>query len=401
MSLSNLEGELVGTVEQRLPQLKPLRALESSDDVSEPLNLVDYLLSEKHSGATSSCVSTTGVYPPSSLPGGRGSSTPLRETESVQGEMSDRTSCNASPILSQLVSWSECRRVERDDVEENWRQQDQTLRTSSSQDNLLHNFLSARLFRDLVIKSVGLNEDSCGFLSPDESTFIIELKGAVGQFQILQGVLSGVPDFQQESYTKLLQLLSESASSSRVADLKEIITPPVTPTRVPGSPNRASSPSSSVEPGVELNPEKSDSSTPRPSPPVEGARAEKYGEELATESLFIFPNPSVALPETSRPPPTVFNPLEVLRYVIEQWIAFYEHSDTTSLCTVASGSPYNPFLFSLMNVSINNIIGESSARFRVIASIPGFQEDFSMATFANKESLTSCGDVEKNPGPGR
>ena len=66
-------------------------------------------------------------------------------------------------------------------------------------------------------------------------------------------------------------------------------------------------------------------------------------------------------------------------------------------------SPYNPFLCSLMNVSINNIIDESSARFRAVSLVnaSGFQEDFSMVTFARKESLTTCGDVEKNPGPGR
>ena len=86
----------------------------------------------EHSGASSS-VSTTssGVFPPSSLPGLQGrarvrSITPNRfqhwiilttlsinlpcsETESgecSEGEMSDLTPCNASPSLSQLLSWT-------------------------------------------------------------------------------------------------------------------------------------------------------------------------------------------------------------------------------------------------------------------------------------------------------
>ena len=89
----------------------------------------------EHSGASSS-VSTTssGVFPPSSLPGLQGrarvrSITPNRftrriftnsvsfirpcsETESgecSEGEMSDLTPCNASPSLSQLLSWTGCR----------------------------------------------------------------------------------------------------------------------------------------------------------------------------------------------------------------------------------------------------------------------------------------------------
>merc|ERR1712012_182980 len=158
----------------------------------------------EHSGAGSS-VSTTssGVLPPSSLPGLQGRTrvrraTPNSETESgecSEGEMSDLTPCNASPSLSQLLSWSGCRRMERDDVEENWRSHVQTLMTSSSQDNLLHTFaLFARLFRDLRVKTVNLTEDSCTFLSKEESGFSEQMKGAVNQFQTLLSVLSGVPD---------------------------------------------------------------------------------------------------------------------------------------------------------------------------------------------------------------
>jgi len=431
-SLSNLEGELVGGVEQRLPQHKPVGAEESSDEELESVSPVDDMSArstEEHSGASSS-VSTTssGVYPPSSLPLESGdrrqrrrSSTPHSETESEEGsegEMSDLTPCNASPSLSQLLSWSGCRRVERDDVEENWRQHVQTLMTSSSQDNLLHTFaLFARLFRDLRIKTVGLTEDSCVFLSRDESKFSGQLAGATGQFQTLLGVLSTVPDcphvwcdfnllgdprlterikfnvleiqenfenyvdkkdttlscleglkahakllslgeslesctnmesdqvelcrflyklhFQQllllESYTKLLQLLSGAASSSGVADLSEkvagarnnlltaladTLTPPGTPTH--DSPNRASTPSNRE---IEIEHDKLDS--PRASPPAaspvqdEEARTVSPDddgeptpvascsetEELATESLFIPPNPSVVMPEISLTPP--------------------------------------------------------------------------------------------------
>jgi len=433
-SLSNMEGELIGGVEQRLPQHKPEGAEESSDEELESVSPVDELSArsaEEHSGASSS-VSTTssGVYPPSSLPleGGRArrSSTPHSETESgecSEGEMSDLTPCNASPSLSQLLSWSGCRRIERDDVEENWRQHVQTLMTSSSQDNLLHTFsLFARLFRDLRTKTVGLTEDSCVFLSRDESMFSGQLKGAVGQFKTLLGVLSGVPDcphvwcdfnllgdprlterikfnvleiqenfenyvdkkdttmscleglkahakllslgesldsctsmesdqvelcrflyklhFQQllllESYTKLLQLLSGAASSSGVTDLSEkvagvrsdlltaladTLTPPGSPAHnAPGSPNRASTPSYRDSVYNQQDPSKSDSPTPRGTPPSEQEECVRpvtpdgeggptptascsESEELATESLFIPPNPSVVLPEISLTPP--------------------------------------------------------------------------------------------------
>merc|ERR1712121_625070 len=82
--------------------------------------------------------------------------------------------------------------------------------------------------------------------------------------------------FQQllllESYTKLLQLLSGAAGSSGVVDmsdqvanvrsnlltaLADTLTPPSSPSHVPGSPNRASTPSH----------DSGDSPTPRASPP--------------------------------------------------------------------------------------------------------------------------------------
>ena len=204
-SISNLEaGENSAGLDARQDLHKPVGAEESSDDELESVSPVDDMSArstEEHSGASSS-VSTTssGVYPPSNLQleAGRRSSTPHSETESgdcSEGEMSDLTPCNASPSLSQLLSWSSCRRVERDDVEENWRSHVQTLMTSSSQDNLLHTFaLFARLFRDLRGKTVGLTEDSCTFLSRDESAFSVQLNGAVTQFKTLLGVLAGVPD---------------------------------------------------------------------------------------------------------------------------------------------------------------------------------------------------------------
>lgn len=210
-SISNIEGgqseaSLHGIDIRRQDRKRPaVGAEESSDDELESVSPVDDMSArsnEEHSGASSS-VSTTssGVYPPSNLAldvGGRRSCSPASETESgecSEGEMSDLTPCNASPSLSQLLSWSGCRRVERDDVEENWRAHVQTLMTSSSQDNLLHTFaLFARLFRDLRSKTVNLTEDSCTFLSKDESNFSEQLRGAVTQFQTLLGVLSGVPD---------------------------------------------------------------------------------------------------------------------------------------------------------------------------------------------------------------
>merc|ERR1712227_1103414 len=208
-SISNLEtGEMSHGhhgLDMRQVGHKPVGAEESSDDELESVSPVDDMSArsnEEHSGASSS-VSTTssGVYPPSNLQldvGGRRSCSPASETESgefSEGGTSDLTPCSASPSLSQLLSWSGCRRVERDDVEENWRAHVQTLMTSSSQDNLLHTFaLFARLFRDLRSKTVNLTEDSCTFLSKEESGFSEQMKGAVNQFQTLLSVLSGVPD---------------------------------------------------------------------------------------------------------------------------------------------------------------------------------------------------------------
>merc|ERR1712240_865455 len=188
-SLSNLEGELVGGVEPRLPQHKPVGGEESSDEERESVSPVDDMSArstEEHSGASSS-VSTTssGVYPPSNLQldvGRRRSCSPQSETESgecSEGEMSDLTPCNASPSLTHLLSWSGCRRLERNDVEESWRAHVQTLMAASSQDNLLHTFaLFGRLFRALRGKTVGLTEDSCAFLVRDGSSFSHQLRGA-------------------------------------------------------------------------------------------------------------------------------------------------------------------------------------------------------------------------------
>merc|ERR1719334_688889 len=419
-SISNLEAETSGGIDIRPGQIrKPVGGEESSDEERESVSPVDDMSArstEEHSGASSS-VSTTssGVYPPSNLQldvGRRRSCSPQSETESgecSEGEMSDLTPCNASPSLTHLLSWSGCRRVERDDVEENWRAHVQTLMSASSQDNLLHTFaLFAKLFRDLRSKTVSLTEDSCTFLSRDESSFSEQLKGAVCQFETLLGVLGGVPDcphvwcdfnllgdprlterikfnvleiqenfenyvdkkdttlscleglkahvklvslgegesletcvnmetdqvelcrflyklhFQQllllESYTKLLQLLSGAAGSSGVVDmsdqvanvrsnlltaLADTLTPPSSPTHVPGSPNRASTPSH----------DQGDSPTPRASPPppasLEGGVTptkldeDGDGSNIETESLFVPTNgnTAVTLPEISLTPP--------------------------------------------------------------------------------------------------
>jgi len=211
-SLTNLEGEgLTGDRverEQRHDHKQDRPEGESSDEELGSVSPVDDMSArsnDDHSGASSS-VSTTssGVFPPSSLPGlesrGRSRSmTPNSETESgectSEGEMSDLTPCNASPSLSHLLSWNGCRRIERNDVEESWRQHVQTLMTSSSQANLLHTFvLFGRLFRDLRTRTVGLTEDSCSFLVRDESSFSSQLQGAVTQFESLLGVLAGVPE---------------------------------------------------------------------------------------------------------------------------------------------------------------------------------------------------------------
>merc|ERR1719319_1683027 len=130
-SLTNLEGEVPrgagssrGSLDRRGPRHAGHKAHrpegESSDEELGSVSPVDDLSARSgHSGASSS-VSTTssGVFPPSSLPGlegrgrgrGRGRSlTPNSETESgdcSEGEMSDLTPCNASPSLSQLLSWS-------------------------------------------------------------------------------------------------------------------------------------------------------------------------------------------------------------------------------------------------------------------------------------------------------
>jgi len=211
-SLTNLDGELIGGIEREVRDRHDHKLHrpegESSDEELGSVSPVDDLSARsggEHSGASSS-VSTTssGVFPPSSLPGlhqGRArvrSITPNSETESgecSEGEMSDLTPCNASPSLSQLLSWTGCRRLERNDVEESWRSHVQTLMTASSQANLLHTFaLFGRLFRDLRSKTVGLTEDSCAFLVRDGSSFSHQLRGAVAQFETLLGVLGGVPE---------------------------------------------------------------------------------------------------------------------------------------------------------------------------------------------------------------
>jgi hypothetical protein len=210
-SLTNLDGELIGGIEREVRDRHDHKLHrpegESSDEELGSVSPVDDLSARsggEHSGASSS-VSTTssGVFPPSSLPGLQGrarvrSITPNSETESgecSEGEMSDLTPCNASPSLSQLLSWTGCRRLERNDVEESWRGHVQTLMTASSQANLLHTFaLFGRLFRDLRSKTVGLTEDSCAFLVRDGSSFSHQLRGAVAQFETLLGVLGGVPE---------------------------------------------------------------------------------------------------------------------------------------------------------------------------------------------------------------
>ena len=138
-SLTNLDGELIGGIEreqrhdhkQHRPEGKKLCIMhtlnsalcpgESSDEELGSVSPVDDMSARsggEGSGASSS-VSTTssGVFPPSSLPGldtrGRSRSvTPNSETESgecSEGEMSDLTPCNASPSLSQLLTWGGCR----------------------------------------------------------------------------------------------------------------------------------------------------------------------------------------------------------------------------------------------------------------------------------------------------
>merc|ERR1719369_2640733 len=88
-------------------------AEESSDDEVESVSPVDDL-SRRSNDEQSSSLSTTssGVFPPSSLPlDNMRSSTPQSETESGEcsdGELSDLTPCNPSPSLSQLLSWSGC-----------------------------------------------------------------------------------------------------------------------------------------------------------------------------------------------------------------------------------------------------------------------------------------------------
>jgi len=209
-SLSNLEGEgVLPDYTQREQGGVGVGAEESSDDDLGSVSPVDDMSGRSndrdHSGASSS-VSTTssGVYPPTSLPldssqRGRRSSTPRSETESgdcSDGDLSDLTPCNASPSLSQLLSWSGCRgRLERDDVEERWRQHVQVLMTSTSNENLINTFsLFAKLFKELRCKTVSVTEDACQFLAREESPNVCQMRGTVQQFKSLLGVLGGVPD---------------------------------------------------------------------------------------------------------------------------------------------------------------------------------------------------------------
>merc|ERR1712013_772755 len=168
--------------------------------------------------------------------------------------------------------------------------------------------------------SLGESLDSCTNMESDQ----VELCRFLYKLHFQQLLLL-------ESYTKLLQLLSGAASSSGVTDMSEkvagvrsnlltaladTLTPPGTPTHpAPGSPNRASTPSAASP--LEPESDKPDSPTPRASPPSEAARSGtpdndgeptptascSEAEDLATESLFIPPNPSVVMPEISLTPP--------------------------------------------------------------------------------------------------
>ncbi|XP_044597140.1 protein furry isoform X1 [Cotesia glomerata] len=140
-------------------------AEESSDDEVGSESPLDEVPSG--SGAGQEINNIPGMFPPSSLSlipsrSRHDSSTRSDTSGSSAGDLGDVTPCNASPNLSALMPF---RQVVRDDAEEIWRQQIQSL-ISQPPYNILEFFhLLSRILRDVSSKSVGLSREAVALLT--------------------------------------------------------------------------------------------------------------------------------------------------------------------------------------------------------------------------------------------
>ena len=137
---------------------------ESSDDEAGSESPLDEVPGGSGTGQEANNI--PGMFPPSSLSlipsrTRHDSSTRSDTSGSSAGDLGDVTPCNASPNLSALMPF---RQVVRDDVEEIWRQQIQTLISQSLYNTLDFFQLLSRIVRDVSCKSVTLTREASALL---------------------------------------------------------------------------------------------------------------------------------------------------------------------------------------------------------------------------------------------
>ena len=162
------------------------------------------------SGASSISTTSSGIFPPTSLPlnnsGKVRSSTPQSETESASdcsedGELSDHdlTPCNPSPSFP-VHGWATlggsgrgngaC--LEHDDIEEDWRNHVQNVTNDPTNETLLSTFVAfGKLFNELKDKTCVMTQDASVELTKENSTWNQELINAAAEhLQTLTDILS-------------------------------------------------------------------------------------------------------------------------------------------------------------------------------------------------------------------
>jgi len=162
------------------------------------------------SGASSISTTSSGIFPPTSLPlnsiGKMRSSTPQSETESASdcsddGELSDHdlTPCNPSPSFP-LHGWAAlggagrgngaC--IDHDDIEEDWRNHVQNVTNNPTNEMLLSTFVAfGKLFNELKDKVCVLTQDASVELTKEKSTWNQELIDTASEhLQTLTDILS-------------------------------------------------------------------------------------------------------------------------------------------------------------------------------------------------------------------
>ncbi|XP_069669911.1 protein furry isoform X4 [Periplaneta americana] len=140
-------------------------AEESSDDEVGSESPLDEVAVAPEFGGSSA--GGSGVYPPSSLSllehrTRHDSGTRSDTSGSSAGDLGDVTPCNASPNLSALMAF---RPIMRDDTEEVWRLQIQSLLNQIPASPMELFQLLHRLIRDVSTKTVSLTQEACQYLS--------------------------------------------------------------------------------------------------------------------------------------------------------------------------------------------------------------------------------------------